>query len=70
MRITCTQTFLDGRDRFEAGETRIVDDERAARFIALHWAHEEGADPAVLASAAPADLNIQNGHHGQESTHG
>lgn len=74
MKIICTATFLDGTDRFEAGETRVVDDARAAYFIAQKWAHEStqahGAQPAAAGDAAAVTLTVQNGQHGQEATHG
>lgn len=70
MKIICTATFLDGTDRFETGETRVVSDERAAYFIAQKWAHEHGAQPAAAGDAAAVTLTVQNGQHGQEATHG
>jgi hypothetical protein len=37
-RIVCTATFLDGAQRYEAGDTRSVPSERATYFIAQGWA--------------------------------
>lgn len=72
MRITCTTTFLDGRDRFEAGETRVVDDERGARFVANGWATADGDAPADggAAPAAEVTLDIKNVTHKTEVIHG
>ncbi len=71
MRIVCDTTFLDGRDRFEAGETRVVADDRGAYFIAQKWAHEQGAQPAAAADASsPVTLTVANAAHGQETNHG
>lgn len=69
MKVTCTCTFLDGRDRFEAGDVRQVDDERGARFVAAGWATAEGADAA---SMAPGDvpLIVQNVTHKTEVIYG
>ena len=39
MKIICDTTFLDGRDRFEKDETRVVDDKRGKYFIKKGWAH-------------------------------
>lgn len=58
MKIICTTTFLDGRDRFEAGEVRVVDDAAGARFIAAGWAREPGAE-AVAAAMGDTTLDVQ-----------
>lgn len=70
MKIICDTTFLDGRDRFEAGEARVVSDERGAYFIAQRWAHEEGAAADAAADAGAVNLNVQGGKLAQESNHG
>lgn len=70
MRIHCTTTFLDGRDRFEAGDTRTVADDDAARFIAAGWATAEGAAASPAAPADPATLSIDNATHAQGANHG
>ncbi len=50
MKIICTTTFLDGPDRFEAGDTRTVSDERGAYFVKNGWAHAAGSEPAAPAT--------------------
>ena len=69
MRIECKTTFLDGADRFEAGDIRTVDDARAQRFMAHGWAAEVG-QPAVASSAEPATLNTHNGAVGLGDSNG
>lgn len=77
MKITCTATFLDGRDRFEAGETlatatgqgcRVITDEQAARFVANGWASDGAA--AAPQAAGSVDLAIDKSVMGQEVRHG
>jgi hypothetical protein len=58
MKIICTTTFLDGRDRFEVGEVRVVEDAAGTRFIAAGWAREPGAD-AVAAATGDTTLDVQ-----------
>lgn len=58
MRIICTTTFLDGRDRFEIDEVRVVDDAAGARFIAAGWARVPDAD-AVAAAMGDTTLDVQ-----------
>jgi hypothetical protein len=74
MKIICDTTFLDGVDRFEAGDARTVDDQRGAYFVANGWAHPAGAEPAAEpAAAAAADsvtLAVNNGTLGQAVRHG
>ena len=49
--------ILDGRDRFEAGDVRQIDDERGARFVTAGWATaDEQPVPAVAGDVA---LNVQ-----------
>lgn len=67
-RIHCLTTFLDDRDRFEAGETRIVEDDRAARFIAAGWASADGT--SVIAHDGSQTLDVHSVTHSQEVTHG
>lgn len=67
MRIHCITTFLDGPDRFEAGDSRTVDAVRAQRFIAQGWAREDVADPSpapVAQSEPDTALDIQNSQVG------
>lgn len=69
MRITCTTTFLHGRDRYEQGDTRTVSDEDGAYFISNGWAAEGGSDP-VPAAAGDVTLAIHDAAHDQEAKHG
>lgn len=69
MKITCTTTFLDGPERFEAGDTRTVSDERGAYFIKNGWAHAAGSEPAAAASG-DVTLAVHNATLGQEVRHG
>lgn len=70
MRITCTTTFLHGRDRFEAGDVRTVSDDDARYFIGNGWAAEVGAEAAPAADLPPTSLDIQSATHAQEARHG
>lgn len=71
MKIKCLTTFLDGRDRFEAGDVRQVDDDRAARFIGAGWA-ADAAGGGSAAGDAPADvtLDVQSSQLAQGARHG
>lgn len=70
MKIHCTTTFLDGRDRFEEGDVRVVDDDRAAYFIAQGWASADGSASPDSAREA-ADLVIDKAQHAhKERQHG
>ena len=60
MKIEATTTFLDGVDRFEAGDIRTVDDERGARLIGNGWAREAGSNAAPVASPSEVTLDIHN----------
>lgn len=75
-KIICDTTFLDGRDRFEKGETlctesgqgcRVITDEQCDRFLAASWAHLEGDAPAELKSG-DVKLDVHNVTHKQVST--
>ena len=66
MRIECKTTFLDGAERFEAGDIRTVDDARGHRFLAHGWAAEVGQQAAPQ-SAGPVSLDIHNAAHGHGS---
>lgn len=69
MRIHCLTTFLDGSDRFEKDDTRTVDDERGARFVANGWAKtEDGA--AVTPADGDTALSIDNSNTALEDNHG
>lgn len=70
-RIVCDTTFLDDRDRFEAGEIRVVDADRAQRFISAGWAHRaDDQAPAAPQVSGPAQLDVQGSVIGQEARHG
>lgn len=72
MRITPLQTFLDGRDRYEAGDSRTVSDADGERFIKNGWAVESGtpAPEAPAAGVPPVALEVQNLVHPQGVSHG
>jgi hypothetical protein len=57
MRIYCLTTFLDGRDRFEEGDTRTVDPDCGRRFVAAGWAREE-FDLAAAADSEPTATSL------------
>lgn len=74
MRVNCTTTFMDGRDRFEAGEPlatesgcgcRVITQDQAERFVAAGWASADGE--SVSSGATTADLQINNGQHGHKA---
>ncbi len=62
MKIKALTTFLDGRDRFEKGDIRTVDDEAGARFVANGWVANMGCNST--------DLDIQNGQLGMGDSNG
>lgn len=72
MKIIVTTTFLEGRERFEQGDHRTVSDEDGARFIANGWAVADGetapTDPLPVLDSPT--LDIKDGQHGQEASHG
>jgi hypothetical protein len=70
MRIECTDTFLDGRERFERGDIFTIDDAQAKRFVANKWAKEVGAPAPAVLGAEPATLDIQSASMGQKDNHG
>jgi hypothetical protein len=70
MRISCTTTYLHGRDRFEAGDVRTVSDDDARYFIGNGWAAEVGGEAAAATDLPPIALDIQNATHAQEARHG
>lgn len=69
MQIKCLTTFLDGRDRFEQGDTRAVSDEQADRFIAAGWASSLDGQ-AVQPAAGATDLVIHKARQGTKAKHG
>lgn len=64
MKIVCLTTFLDGRDRYEEGDTRTVSDKDGQRFIKNGWASAEGPTQAALPNTDPADLVVHNAASG------
>lgn len=72
MRIRCLTTFLDDRDRFEAGDVRTVDDEKGARFIANGWAEDAQLPEAVAFTPAPSvvELDTQSPKLGAKDNNG
>lgn len=70
MRIHIESTFLDGRDRFEEGDTRSVPDADAARFIAAGWARPVDGEAVAADTPATSDLTINNGQLGLGDNHG
>jgi len=60
MKIEALSTFLDGRERFEQGDIRTVDDAKGAYFVANGWAKDITSDAAVTPFVGDTDLAIQN----------
>lgn len=52
MKIEILTTFLDGKDRFEAGDIRTVPDADGLRFVGNGWAKDVAG--GVATAAAPA----------------
>lgn len=40
MKIKCTTTFLDGKEKFHQDDVRTVSDDDGARFVANGWADD------------------------------
>ena len=59
------RTFLDGRDRYVAGEVRDLSPEDVQRFRTMGWLD-------AAAASAPVSLDIQDGRigHTNEVNHG
>lgn len=70
MKINCTTTFLDGKDRFEKDDMRTVSEEDGARFIKNGWAVAAGDAPGPLPDLPAVDMNIHKSVMGQEVRHG
>lgn len=70
MKIEATTTFLDGVDRFEAGDIRTVDDERGARLISNGWARESGSAATPVQAVGEATLDVHNGVIGLGDSNG
>lgn len=60
MKIEALSTFLDGRERFEQGDIRTVDDAKGAYFVANGWARDITSDAVVAPFVGDTDLAIQN----------
>ena len=69
MRIECLTTFLDGAERFEKGDMRTVDDDRAQRFIAHGWAVVPGEEP-VKQTQGNAALSVKDSAIGTGDSNG
>lgn len=71
MKIHCLTTFLDGRDRFEQGDTRTVDDADGARFVAAGWAEDlSGIQSTGAAVQGETSLDIHNSNLSSGDNHG
>lgn len=69
MKIEALSTFLDGRDRFEAGDIRSVPDADGSRFCAAGWAKDISRSVATGDAASGAtDLAVDNSTLGTSST--
>lgn len=60
MKIECLITFLDGKDRFETGDVRTVEDDRGARLVTLGWAKDLEGVVTTGKPANSADLIIHS----------
>ena len=60
MKIEALSTFLDGRERFEQGDVRTVDDIKGAYFVENGWAKDIASDAVVAPAVGETDLVIQN----------
>lgn len=64
MEIKVLKTFLDGRDRFEAGEIRQVSDENGAYFCDCGWAEDvSGEVPTGEIKPGKTRLDIRSLKH-------
>lgn len=71
MKIHCLTTFLEGVDRFEAGDVRTVPDDIGARLVANGWAKDVSGEIVTgEAAVGEATLDIQNVTTSQEVRHG
>ncbi len=69
MKIQILNTFLDGRDRYEAGDIRTVPDDDGARFVAAGWAKDLAGQVATGEPATgEAALDIHKSTLGVTST--
>ena len=71
MKIECLTTFIDGKDRYESGDVRTVEDEKGAQFVANGWAKDVAGRVATGGTSSVAvDLAVDNAVMGQEVRHG
>lgn len=70
MRIECTVTFLDGRERYECGDIFTVDDTRGVYFTQNKWAKEVGAAAPEMAATVPVNLSIHSAVIGTGDSNG
>lgn len=63
MWLTILKTFLEGREKFHAGERRfVVDEDAALRFLGRHWAARTAApetQQSAEAGAKSATVDLQ-----------
>lgn len=73
MKIKAVLTFLDGVDRYEAGQEYDVSDRKGGAFTANGWAVEVGVDGIVVPQPQDVRLDIHDSVLGVDSpevTHG
>lgn len=63
MKIEVKQFFLNGRDRYEPDEVRVVDDALGAEFVKHGWAVEVGKPAPETQPPAEVTLDVQSGQH-------
>lgn len=71
MKIQCTTTFLDDRDRFEKDDQRTVEDARGARFVSAGWAIDiSGGAPAIAQPEGEVTLDVHATANGTGDNNG
>jgi hypothetical protein len=71
MRINVLNTFMDGRDRFTAGEVREVADDVGLRAVANGWAEDVAGRVATgKAKKGATDLAVDNSTLGVGDSNG
>lgn len=71
MKIECLTTFLDGKDRFESGDVRTVEDGKGAQFVANGWAKDVAGRVAMGGTSdGTTDLAIDNSAIGLGDSNG
>jgi len=70
MRIECLTTFLDGRERFEKGDTFTISDERGAYFVKNQWAKKVGDQTPAPLPTTQTDLAVHNSVIGTGDSNG